>query len=90
MLHAKDVLPLSTVRRELPQLLKTLGNAEREEILITKDGKSVGVLMSSEAYDTLMETLAILSDASLLERIRQGEADARAGRLYTHDEVFGA
>ena len=55
-----------------------------------QDEQSVEVLISVTPDNSLIETLAILSDTSLLEHIRQGEADARAGRVYTHDEVFEA
>ncbi len=35
-----------------------------------------------------LETLEVKSDAKLMRAIVQGLEDAKAGRVYSHDEVF--
>ena len=35
------------------------------------------------------ETLEILADSELVKSLIRAEFDIRAGRLYTHQEVFG-
>jgi antitoxin YefM len=43
------------------------------------------VILSADDYDSIMETLAILSDQRLMTELRQAEAEA--GQLYSLDEV---
>ena len=43
--------------------------------------------MSADDYDSLMETLDILSDAEAMAEIRQADADVAAGRISTLEEV---
>ncbi|MDO8580122.1 MAG: hypothetical protein Q7S13_01415 [Candidatus Omnitrophota bacterium] len=35
------------------------------------------------------ETLEIMKDPRLMQQIRESQEDIKAGRLYTHEEVFG-
>jgi len=44
-------------------------------------------LMSSELYDTLVETLDVMADPSAVEALRGSLLDIRAGRLRTLDDV---
>jgi prevent-host-death family protein len=54
---------------------------------VTKNGRRAAVLMSADDYDSLIETLDILSDAETMAAIRESEADIAAGRLYSLSEV---
>ena len=47
------------------------------------------VLISEEDYDSLLETLELLSTPGLRESIREAKADIKAGRVKSLDEVFG-
>ncbi|MCP9488931.1 MAG: hypothetical protein MSC31_03545 [Solirubrobacteraceae bacterium MAG38_C4-C5] len=44
------------------------------------------MVLSSEEYDALAETLEVLDDDAL-EALRESEADVQAGRVYSLDEV---
>jgi PHD/YefM family antitoxin component YafN of YafNO toxin-antitoxin module len=44
-------------------------------------------LMSSELYDTLVETLEVMSDPKAVETLRKSLADIEAGRVHTLDDV---
>ncbi|MBI4411290.1 MAG: type II toxin-antitoxin system Phd/YefM family antitoxin [Deltaproteobacteria bacterium] len=70
--------------------MKLLKKVEEEgnPLVITKDGRTAGVLMSGEEYEGLMETLEILSDKQLLKQLKKADEDFRKGRLYTHEQVF--
>ena len=41
-----------------------------------------------EDYEGLLETLEILADQDLAKSIEQGLADAAAGRLVSHEDVW--
>ena len=77
------ILPVSEARAKLPQLIKKLGEMGKH-LIITKNGRAEAVLMSPEE----LETLEIQSDPKLMRAIARGLEDAKAGRIYSHDEVF--
>lgn len=56
-------------------------------IQITVKGIPEVVIMSKEEYDGWMATLETLSDTELMEAIRQGDKDIKAGRYKTLEEV---
>ncbi len=87
MIHPKNVYPITAVKRDLMKLLKKV-HEEGDPLLITKDGKAAGLLMSIEEYEGLMETLDILSDKSLLRSLKRSIEDVHKGRLYGHSQVF--
>ena len=87
MIHTKNILPVTTVKRDLMKLLKKV-QTEGDSLVITRDGKAAGVLMSTEEYEGLMETLEIMSDKKLMRSLRKAEEDFSKGRFYTHEQVF--
>lgn len=56
-------------------------------MVITRNGRPAGVVLSSDEYEALAETLEVLEDEEALEALRESEADIRAGRSYSLDEV---
>ena len=56
-------------------------NRDREPILITRNGAATAVLVSSEEYAAMEETLHLLSTPTNAERIRQGLVDYAAGNF---------
>lgn len=81
------IVPLSQAKARLSSLVRKI-KEERGTYGITHRGKPEGVLLSVEEYETLIETLEILSDRELMAGIDRGLADEKAGRLYAHDQVF--
>lgn len=79
-------VPFSRARAELSELLDEV-ELRHEHVEITRNGRPAGVLMSSEEYEVIQETLEILDDAQTLEALRESEADVRARRLHALDEV---
>ena len=45
------------------------------------------MILSADDYDSIMETLAILSDQELMREVRDAEAESESGEVYTLDEV---
>lgn len=79
-------LPLAAVRANLSKLVE---EAERthQRVEVTKNGRRAAVLLSADDYDSLMETLDILSDSEAIAAIHESDADIAAGRIYSMDEV---
>lgn len=82
---AKNV-PFTEARARLTELLDDV-NERHEHVVITRNGRPAAVVLSSEEYDALAETLEVLEDDEALEALRESEADVHAGRVYSLDEV---
>jgi antitoxin YefM len=82
-----ETVPLSKVKASLSEFVRRV-KEEHESFAITHRGRVEGVLLSIEEYESLIETLEILSDRELMTSIRRGLKDEKAGRLHPHNEVF--
>ncbi len=82
-------MSLSEAKMKLSGLVKAVRDTD-EEIVITKNGAPAAVLVSSDEYESLKETVAVRSDARLMEEIRKGirSLKGKTARLYTLDELF--
>ena len=81
-------LPLSEVKMKLSELLTQVEDRD-EEVMITRNGKVAGVLISPEEYESWKETLAIRQDKPLMREIRRGlKSLKRSKKSYTLDELF--
>lgn len=56
-----------------------------ESIYLTRNGRVAGVLVNPDEWDSIQETLEILSDPAIMIQIR---AARRSKKTYTMDEVF--
>jgi len=66
------------------------GVAERgEAVRITRNGKPSGVLVSVEDWESLLETVSILSDATAMGKIARARRELEDGMVLEHDEVWG-
>lgn len=53
----------------------------------TVDGKPQVVLMSQDEFDSIMDTIEILSDPKILADIKKAEKELEAGEYATWDEI---
>jgi len=82
-----ETVPLSKAKASLSELVRRV-REEHESFAITHRGKVEAVLLSIEEYESLIETLEILSNRDLMARLGRGLRDEKAGRLHPHKEVF--
>jgi prevent-host-death family protein len=73
--------------RRLPKLLRDAESGK--QIVVSRRGKPVAVLIGAEEYNSIMATLEEMADPSALRALREAQEDAKAGRIYTYEEVFG-
>lgn len=81
-------LPLSEVKMKLSALVDSV-NATEQEIVITKNGRPVAVLVSPDEFESWREYIAINSDTDLIAEIRNGivALQKKEARLYTLEEL---
>lgn len=82
-------LSLSEAKMKLSGLVETV-NSTDEEIVITKNGSPAAVLISPDEFESLKETIAVRSDASLMNEIRKGlkELKEKKAHVYSLEELF--
>ena len=77
-------LPLAAVRADLSKLIDE-AVATHQRVDITRNGRRAAVLLAADDYDSLIETLEVMSDPDLVRDIREAEADPTS---YTLEEVM--
>jgi antitoxin YefM len=81
-------LPLAEVKARLSSLVDRVAKTD-EEILITRNGRPVAVLVSPDEYEGWKETQAIRSDREFMAEIRRGLLQLRkGGKIYTLEELI--
>lgn len=83
------VVPLAEARANLSKLVDDAVRTH-ERVEVTKNGRRAAVILSSDDYDSMVETLDILSDRELLAEIRRALEEAERGELFNLDEVAKA
>lgn len=79
-------VPFTEARSRLTELLDEV-NERHEHVVITRNGRPAGVVLSNDEYEALAETLEVLEDDEAREALRESEDDVRSGRLHSLDEV---
>lgn len=87
-MEKNKTLPVTDARKKLYALIKACDDRART-FVITSDGRAVARLMGEQEYESLIETLEVLSDKKQVERLTKALKHAQAGKLYSHQDVFG-
>ena len=83
------VLALSEVKTKLSALVDIVQRRD-ESITITRNGKPVAMIVSSDEYEAWHETSQILRDSEFLREILDGVRNlARTKRRHTLKDLFG-
>lgn len=81
-----EKIPITEARNKF---MKLPDQAAKHEVLaVTRRNKKVMAVMSWELYEGLLETLEILSDATLMKQLKKGVDDVKAGRTHSLKEAY--
>ena len=83
----QKIFPVTKVKRELLDILKAM-EAEYATVTMTRNGEPVGVMMTPDRYESLLETIEILGDKSILRSLKASQKDFKTGKVCTHSEVW--
>lgn len=72
-------ISLKELRPKLPKIVEGI-DKKFDRVIVTKRGKPIVMMLSVEDYESMVETLNILSDRSGLARIKEGLKQARKGQ----------
>ena len=72
--------PLTQARNRLSEIVDEVASTG-SEFVITRHGKPAAVVMGFEDYESLIETLNILSDSETMKALAEAEDDLAAERI---------
>ena len=81
-----QIMPVTKVKRGLRDILKTMQEEDPTSTL-TRNGEAVGVMMTPDRYEALMETIEILADKDVLAALRSSAQDFQEGKVYSDEAV---
>ena len=76
--------PLTEARNRLSEIVEDV-TSTGSEFVISRHGRPAAVVIGYEEYESLLETLNILSDDDTMAALAEAEADLAAGDLTAFD-----
>lgn len=81
-------LAMAEARKQLPKLAETLEkHPEFGAVKITRRGKPVLAVLSWDLYESVVETMEIMSDPELMAAFRQGVKEMEEGQAIPWEQV---
>ncbi len=84
-----NTLSVSEAKMKLSALVDSVKTTD-QEVVITKNGKPVAVLVSPDEFESWRETMAIRFDSDFMKEIKKGLSALKKNKasLYTLEELF--
>lgn len=85
-MNSKNTLSITEARKRIFEIAEEVQKPDNYYTL-TEKGKPKAVIISAEEFDSITETIDILSDPDILDNIKQAEEEYRNGEYKTWDEL---
>lgn len=83
---AMETIPITEAKARIAELADRVAR-EHDHFTITRNGRADVMLISVAEYESMQETLDLLSDNEALADLRQSRDDFAAGDTFSVDEV---
>ena len=83
----QKIMPITTIKKNFLNIVKDMAD-EDSTVTVTKNGVPVGIMMTPDRYEGLLETIEILSDPKILKALTASRKDFKSGRVLTHKEIW--
>lgn len=80
------VLPISEARKQLPELVEQASQFD-ETYEITVNGYKKAVLISTEEYESMQETLEVLTIPGIIDQLKKSEAQIDKQEIVSLDDL---
>jgi len=80
-------LTITQAREKLLDLPERLQKSPDRALEVTRRGRPVLAILPWQLYESLIETLEVLSDPETANALRESLEDIKRGRLVTHAEA---
>ncbi len=87
-MRAKTTIPITEARKKIFDIAEEV-QKPGVYYTFTEKGRPKAVFMSYDEYDSLMETLEILSDPKIMKSIKKAEEEYERGEYVTLKEFLG-
>ena len=84
MMEMNEIIQVSTLRQSLSDVLSEV-EKKKNFLIVGRKGKAVSALVNLDFFEDLLAA----HSPTYLKSIKEAREDAKKGRLYTHQEVFG-
>ena len=84
-----STMSLAQAKAHLSEVVNRVAT-QHERVTVTVHGHPSAVLLAPEDLERLEETIAVLSDTTLLAALAQADADIDAGRVETAEQLAEA
>jgi prevent-host-death family protein len=81
-----SLLQLPEFKAQLSEVVQRV-STQHERVTITVHGRPTAVLISVDDLESLEETIAVLSDADLMQQLRESEAERAAGLMESAEDL---
>ncbi|MFH5878999.1 type II toxin-antitoxin system Phd/YefM family antitoxin [Arthrobacter sp. NA-172] len=81
-----QTLPLSTVKARLSELVDA-ASVTHEQVVITKNGVPAAVIIGTDEWESLQETLFWLSQPNVREELAEGRKEVSEGRGISEEQI---
>lgn len=81
-----ETIPITEAKARIAELADRVAR-EHDHFTITRNGRADVMLISVAEYESMQETLDLLSDEEALADLRQSRAEFSDGDTFTVDEV---
>lgn len=84
-----NTISVSEAKMKLSALVDSVNKTD-EEVVITRNGRPVAVLVSPDEFESWRETMAVRFDGELMEEVKQGLESLKRNKasLYTLEELL--
>lgn len=83
-----ETIPITEAKARIAELADRVAR-EHDRFTITRNGRADVMLISVAEYESMRETLDLLSDDEALADLRQSREDFASGDTFSMDEVRG-
>ncbi|MFF2087887.1 type II toxin-antitoxin system Phd/YefM family antitoxin [Nocardia sp. NPDC058176] len=81
-----EIIPITEAKARIAELADRVAR-EHDHFTITRNGRADVMLISVAEYESMQETLEILSDSDTMSDLRQSKEDFASGDTFDVDEV---
>ena len=78
--------PLAEVKAHLSEIVQRV-STQHERVTVTVHGRPAAVLISADDLERLEETIAVLSNADMMQQLRESEAERAAGLMESAEDL---
>ena len=82
-----ETLPLADVKARLSELIARV-QKQHDQVTVTRNGRPAAVVISIDEWESLQETLEILSDPSAVAAIMAAEEEVSRGEVFTTEDIL--